>query len=111
MTVSCCSRVLCRIVIAFVQGDVLRILLRWLETFNHERLDGLLQDLRVLHVGFADVRIQRTAVFLNDDAPLVSQASSTAYLTDQTYEPRDGYRYPLYYNPAASRSLYNTVAR
>jgi hypothetical protein len=28
-----------------------------------------------------------------------SSAAPAPYLTNQTYEPGDGYRYPLYYNP------------
>ena len=33
------------------------------------------------------------------------------YLTTQTYEPGDGYRYPLYYNPATASYFYYPVAR
>jgi len=33
------------------------------------------------------------------------------YLTNQTYEPGDGYRYPLYYNPATASYFYYPVAR
>ena len=33
------------------------------------------------------------------------------YLTSQTYEPGDGYRYPLYYNPATGTYIYYPVAR
>ena len=36
---------------------------------------------------------------------------SQPYLTDQTYEPGDGYRYPLYYNPATGAYFYYPVAR
>jgi hypothetical protein len=39
-------------------------------------------------------------------------ASSTApYLTDQYYEPGDGFRYPLYYNPATGQYFYYPSAR
>jgi len=38
-------------------------------------------------------------------------ATSQPYLTDQTYEPGDGYRYPLYYNPATGSYFYYPVAR
>jgi len=33
------------------------------------------------------------------------------YLTTQTYEPGDGYRYPLYYDPVGRRYLYYPVGR
>jgi hypothetical protein len=38
-------------------------------------------------------------------------AGAAPYLTSQTYEPGDGYRYPLYYNPATGSYLYYPVAR
>ena len=38
-------------------------------------------------------------------------ATSQPYLTNQTYEPGDGYRYPLYYNPATGTYFYYPVAR
>ena len=33
------------------------------------------------------------------------------YLTSQTYDAPDGYRYPLYYNPATASYIYYPVAR
>jgi hypothetical protein len=39
------------------------------------------------------------------------RAGATPYLTNQTYEPGDGYRYPLYYNPATGSYFYYPVAR
>ena len=33
------------------------------------------------------------------------------YMTDRTYEPGDGYRYPLYFNPATGAFFYYPVAR
>ena len=36
---------------------------------------------------------------------------SQPYLTNQTYEPGDGYRYPLYYNPATGTYFYYPVAQ
>ncbi len=33
------------------------------------------------------------------------------YLTNLTYEPGDGWRYPLYYNPATAGYFYYPVAR
>jgi hypothetical protein len=39
------------------------------------------------------------------------QASGAPYLTSQTYEPGDGYRYPLYYNPATNQYTYYPKAR
>ncbi len=33
------------------------------------------------------------------------------YLTNQTYEPGDGYRYPLYYNPATGGYFYYPVQK
>jgi hypothetical protein len=36
---------------------------------------------------------------------------SQPYLTNQTYEPGDGYRYPLYYNPATGTYFYYPVTR
>jgi hypothetical protein len=41
----------------------------------------------------------------------IKQASSSPYRTDQTYEPGDGYRYPLYYNPATGGYFYYPVTR
>jgi hypothetical protein len=32
-------------------------------------------------------------------------------MTDQFYEPGDGYRYPLYYNPATGTYFYYPVRR
>jgi hypothetical protein len=43
--------------------------------------------------------------------PAVNQTASTPYLTSQTHEPGDGYRYPLYYNPANGQYFYYPVAR
>jgi hypothetical protein len=37
--------------------------------------------------------------------------TSGPYLTNQTYEPGDGYRYPLYYNPATGTYFYYPVSR
>jgi hypothetical protein len=39
------------------------------------------------------------------------QASGAPYLTDQTYEPGDGYRYPLYYDPSTRQYTYYPKAR
>jgi hypothetical protein len=39
------------------------------------------------------------------------QAPSAPYLTDRTYEPGDGYRYQVYYNPATSQYGYYPVVR
>jgi hypothetical protein len=39
------------------------------------------------------------------------QAAKGTYLTDQTYEPGDGYRYPLYYNPTTGQYSYYPKAR
>jgi hypothetical protein len=36
---------------------------------------------------------------------------SRPYLTDRFYEPGDGYRYPLYYNPASGIYFYYPVHR
>lgn len=36
---------------------------------------------------------------------------ATPYLTTRTYEPGDGYRYPLYYNPARGTYFYYPVGR
>ena len=36
---------------------------------------------------------------------------STPYLTGQHYEPGDGYRYPLYYNPGTHTYFYYPVQR
>jgi len=46
-------------------------------------------------------------------APTVdaSQTGSASYLTSQTYEPGDGYRYPLYFNPSSGQYLYYPVAK
>jgi hypothetical protein len=38
-------------------------------------------------------------------------ASQEPYLTNETYEPGDGYRYPLYYNPATGTYFYYPVTR
>jgi hypothetical protein len=40
-----------------------------------------------------------------------TSTSSAPYLTNQTYEPGDGYRYPLYYNPATGTYFYYPVRR
>ena len=37
--------------------------------------------------------------------------ASAPYLTSQTYEPGDGWRYPLYCNPATGGYFYYPVAR
>jgi hypothetical protein len=37
--------------------------------------------------------------------------TAAPYLTGRTYEPGDGYRYPLYYNPATAGYVYYPVAR
>lgn len=46
-------------------------------------------------------------------APLYSAAPvpSTPYLTTRFYEPGDGYRYPLYYNPSTRSYFYYPVKR
>jgi len=48
--------------------------------------------------------------YSNDYSPAPTTAAAP-YLTDQTYEPGDGYRYPLYYNPATASYFYYPVAR
>ena len=40
-----------------------------------------------------------------------TQPASQPYLTNQTYEPGDGYRYPLYYDPATGTYFYYPVRR
>ena len=37
--------------------------------------------------------------------------ASTPYLTSHTYEPGDGYRYPLYYNPNSGQHVYYPVTK
>jgi hypothetical protein len=44
-------------------------------------------------------------------AVYVSQTAAAPYLTSQTYEPGDGYRYPLYFNPSSGQYMYYPVAR
>ena len=36
-------------------------------------------------------------------------ANLQPYLTNRTYEPGDGYRYPLYYNPATGTCFYYPI--
>ena len=44
--------------------------------------------------------------------PTTSTAIGAApYLTNQTYEPGDGYRYPLYFNPVTGSYFYYPVLR
>jgi hypothetical protein len=38
-------------------------------------------------------------------------SGAAPYLTNQTYEPGNGYRYPLYYNPATGSYFYYPVAQ
>jgi hypothetical protein len=38
-------------------------------------------------------------------------AATTPYLTSHTYEPGDGYRYPLYYNPTSGQHIYYPVTK
>jgi hypothetical protein len=40
-----------------------------------------------------------------------TSVAQAPYLTNQTYEPGDGYRYPLYYNPATGTYFYYPVTR
>ena len=40
-----------------------------------------------------------------------TQTTSAPYLTSWYYEPGDGYRYPLYYNPATGGYVYYPVRR
>jgi hypothetical protein len=40
-----------------------------------------------------------------------TQTTSAPYQTDRYYEPGDGYRYPLYYNPATGGYVYYPVRR
>ena len=40
-----------------------------------------------------------------------TQTVAAPYLTSQTYEPGDGYRYPLYYNPATGTYIYYPLSR
>ncbi len=40
-----------------------------------------------------------------------TQVTSRPYLTNQHYEPGDGYRYPLYYNPSTRTYFYYPVRR
>ncbi len=48
-----------------------------------------------------------------NSAPSSTVPATTAapYLTKHTYVPGDGYRYPLYYNPATAGYFYYPVAR
>ena len=39
------------------------------------------------------------------------QTSAAPYFTGQYYEPGDGFRYPVYYNPATGQNIYYPVAR
>jgi hypothetical protein len=43
--------------------------------------------------------------------PRAVAVGSTPYLTGQHYEPGDGYRYPLYYNPGTRTYFYYPVQR
>jgi hypothetical protein len=43
--------------------------------------------------------------------PRAASVASTPYLTGQFYEPGDGYRYPLYYNPGTHTYYYYPVQR
>ncbi|WP_435018063.1 hypothetical protein TA3x_000007 [Tundrisphaera sp. TA3] len=40
-----------------------------------------------------------------------AQPASAPYPTGQTYEPGDGYSYPVYYDPATGRTIYYPAAR
>jgi hypothetical protein len=41
--------------------------------------------------------------------PSIPTVPSQPYLTGRTYEPGDGYRYPVYYNPATRSYIYYPV--
>ena len=43
--------------------------------------------------------------------PRTQSVPAQPYLTTRSYEPGDGYRYPLYYNPATRIYFYYPVAR
>jgi hypothetical protein len=43
--------------------------------------------------------------------PRAASVASIPYLTGQFYEPGDGYRYPLYYNPGTHAYYYYPVQR
>lgn len=44
-------------------------------------------------------------------AVYTTQSAAAPYLTSQTYEPGDGYRYPLYYDPTSGQHMYYAAAR
>lgn len=52
----------------------------------------------------------RTAVS-STAAAYASPATTGVHLTNLSYEPGDGYRYPLYYNPATGTYVYYPVRR
>ena len=43
--------------------------------------------------------------------PQAKVVNTAPYLTGKSYEPGDGYRYPLYYNPSTASYIYYPVAR
>lgn len=63
--------------------------------------------------GYSSVPITRTYSRGYSSAPTPSsnQASPGSYRTNRFYEPGDGYRYPLYYSPAARMYFYYPVVR
>ena len=44
-------------------------------------------------------------------AVYTTQAAAAPYLTSKTYEPGDGYRYPLYYDPTSGQHMYYPAAK
>jgi hypothetical protein len=47
--------------------------------------------------------------YSGDTAPRTTGPVAAPYRTNRTYEPGDGYRYPLYFNPATGTYFYYPV--
>ena len=60
---------------------------------------------------YAGRRYRPNPIRTGGQLPAPAVPAAAPYLTNQTYEPGDGHRYPLYYDPVNRRYVYYPVAR
>jgi hypothetical protein len=76
------------------------------------RIDGSTNDFRPSGY-YRSSKLDNIYLFIHYKGPTTYSASAAArpYLTNQYHEPGDGYRYPLYYNPATRTYFYYPAGR
>lgn len=77
-----------RIVIAFVETQILWSFRRGLRTIHDDGLDRRSQQLRVVHVGAVDRRAQRTAILFDDQAAFRAWLAAIRWISADLVPPK-----------------------